>query len=98
MFQLVTKRGTPNVTNFLWREKYTEAMLALNPEELPAKIAAAEEAIRQRIEELERSNENSGEELWALNDARRGLRVLAQAECQATSSAKLDTRQRQEAP
>jgi hypothetical protein len=86
------------VTNLLWREKYTEAMLALNPEELTVKIAAAEEAIRQRIEELERSNENSGEELWALNDASRGLRVLAQAECPATNSPKLDSRQRQEAP
>ena len=74
MFQLVRKRGT-DVTNLLWREKYTEAMLALNPEELPAKIAAAEEAVCQRIEELERNNENSGEELWALNDARRGLRA-----------------------
>jgi hypothetical protein len=97
MFQLVRKRGT-DVTNLLWREKYTEAMLTLNPEELPVKIAAAEEAIRQRIEELERNNENSAEELWALNDASRGLRVLAEAECQATNSPKLDRRQRQEAP
>jgi len=86
------------VTNLLWREKYTEAMLELNPEELPVKIAAAKEAIRQRIEELERNNENSGEELWALNDALRGLRVLVQAECQATNSPKLNRRQRQEAP
>jgi len=84
------------VTNFLWQDKYTEAMLELNPEALTVKIAAAEEAILQRIEELERDNENSGEELWALNDARRGLRVLVQAECQATTSPKLD--RRQEAP
>lgn len=86
------------MTNFLWQDKYTEAMLELNPEALTVKIAAAEEAILRRIEELERDNENSGEELWALNDARRGLRVLVQAECQTTSSPKLDRRQRQEAP
>ena len=41
MFQLVSKRGT-DVTKLLWREKYTEAMLELNPEELPARIATAE--------------------------------------------------------
>ena len=86
------------MTNLLWQDKYTEAMLELNPEALTVKIAAAEEAIRQRIEELERSKENSGEELWALNDAMRGLRVLAQAECQATNSPRLGRRQPQEAP
>ena len=91
-----------HVTNRLWREKYTEAMLELNPEELPARIAAAEKAIQQRIEELEGSNlegsnEDTEEELWALNDAVRGLRVLAQAECRAPQSRKPDKRHRQEA-
>jgi hypothetical protein len=85
------------VTNLLWREKYTEAMLELNPEELPSKILAAEKAIRQRIEELERSNENSEEELWALNDALRGLRVLAQAECRSPGPRKPEKRPEQEA-
>jgi len=85
------------VTNFLWQDKYTEAMLELNPEALTVKIAAAEEAIRRRIEELEHNHENSGEELWALNDARRGLRVLVQTERQAANSPELDRRQRQEA-
>jgi hypothetical protein len=86
-----------HVTNLMWREKYTEAMLELNPEELPARIAAAEKAIQQRIEELEGSNEDTEEELWALNDAVRGLRVLAQAECRAPQSRKPDKRHRQEA-
>ena len=97
MFQLVRKRGTPNVTNLLWQDKYTEAMLELNPEELPAKSAVAEEAVNQRIEEIKLSNEGSEEEQWALGDALRGLRLLAQAECQARSP-KLDRRQWQEAP
>ena len=85
------------MTNLLWHEKYTEAMLELNPEELPAKIVAAEKAIRQRIEELERSNENFSEELWALNDALRGLRVLVQAECRSPQAPKPDKQPRQEA-
>jgi len=85
------------VTNLLWREKHTEAMLELNPEELPARIVAAEKAIRQRIEELESHNKKSEEELWALNDALRGLRVLAQAECQASHAQKPDKPQPQEA-
>jgi hypothetical protein len=72
--------------NLLWREKYTEAMLELNPEELPARIVAAEKLIRQRIEELESRNKSSEEELWALNDALRGLRVLSQAECRTPHS------------
>lgn len=83
--------------NFLWRNTYTEAMLELNREKLPARIAAAEEAIQQRIEELVHSDENSQEELWALNDAIRGLRVLTQAECRTSPSTKPDKPQGEEA-
>ena len=86
------------MTNLLWQDKYTEAMLELNPEALPARIATAEKAINQRIEEINLSNEGSEEEQWALGDALRGLRVLAQAECQGPRSPKLDRRQGQEAP
>lgn len=84
------------MADVLWREKYFEAMLEFNREELPARIAAAEKAIRQRIEEVGRGSENTEEELWELSDALRGLRVLAQAECRAPHSSKLD-RRRQEA-
>jgi hypothetical protein len=66
---------------FAWQEKYTEALLELNREELPQRIKAAEKAIYQRIEELKNSAACSAEELWALNDALRGLRVLVQTEC-----------------
>ena len=82
--------------DLLWREKYTDAMLELNPQALPAKIAAAESAINQRIAELEQWNKDSQEELWALNDALRGLQVLAEAE-RALASGKSEIRQRQEA-
>jgi len=85
------------VTNLLWRKEYTEAMLELNPEELPARIAAAEKAIQLRIEELMHGNENSQEELWALNDAVRGLRVLTRAECRSSRSTNPDKRQAEEA-
>jgi hypothetical protein len=67
--------------NFTWQEKYTEALLELNREELPRRIDAAEKAIYQRIEELKQAAANSAEELWAINDALRGLRVLVQTEC-----------------
>jgi len=83
--------------NLLWREKYTEAMLELNPEELPARIVAAEKVIHQRIEELESRNKNSEEELWALNDALRGLRLLSQAECRTLPSQNPGKPQPQEA-
>lgn len=81
------------MTNLLWREKYTEAMLELNPVEMPTRIAAAEKAIQQRIEELEHSSEDCEEELWGLNDALRGLRVLAQAECRLPRLTTPDKRQ-----
>lgn len=84
--------------NSLWQDKYTEAMLELNPEALPARIATAENAINQRIEEINLRNGVSEEEHWALGDALRGLRVLAQAECQVRRSPEPDKPQRQEAP
>jgi thymidylate synthase ThyX len=66
---------------FPWREKYAEAMLELNREELPRRIDAAEKAIYQRVEELKGASATSAEELWAINDALRGLRLLAKTEC-----------------
>ena len=68
-------------TRFTWQEKYTEAMLELNREELPRRIDAAEKAIYQRVEELKGTVTSSAEELWAINDALRGLRLLAKTEC-----------------
>jgi hypothetical protein len=81
-------------TNFVWREKYTEAMLELNHEELPHRIDAAEKAIYQRLEEVKQAPNTDAEEMWALSDALRGLRVLANAECQAGRLAETDKPQR----
>jgi len=96
MFRLVRNEAL-RVTNVLWQEKYIEAMLEFDQRELSAKIAAAKEAIDQRIGELNRSDEDSEEELRALSDALRGLHVLAQAEGQGSRSSMLDKQQRLEA-
>jgi hypothetical protein len=67
--------------NFGWQKEYTEALLELNRKELPWRIEAAEKIIYQRLEELKNAGAASTEELWAINDALRGLRVLAKTEC-----------------
>jgi hypothetical protein len=97
MFQTVRNREAILTMNFAWQGKYTEAMLELNREELPRRIDAAEEAIYQRLEELEHAPKTFAEELWALSDALRGLRVLAKTECQAGRSPEAGRPQRQEA-
>ena len=81
--------------NFAWQEKYTEALLELNPEELRRRIGAAEKAIYERVEELKSAAAVSTEELWAINDALRGLRVLAKTECPTRRSADPGTAQGQ---
>jgi hypothetical protein len=73
-------------TNVGWRELYQAAMLELRPEELRLRIDNAERAIQQRIEELRQDGSNSKEELRALDDALRGLRVLASTECKVPES------------
>lgn len=72
--------------NSAWQETYSEAMLELNREELPRRIEAARTAICQRIEQLKQDIAGSSEELRAINDALRGLRVLANTECQPGDS------------
>jgi len=69
--------------NVTWQEKYREALLELRPEELPRRIEAAEKAIQQRIEDAERSGQLSSEEQRAIDDALRGMRLLAKTECKA---------------
>jgi hypothetical protein len=68
--------------SFAWQEKYREALLALSPDELQRRIEAARKAIEQRVEERARTGDTSGEEQQAIDDAIRGLRVLARTECQ----------------
>jgi hypothetical protein len=73
-----------------WQEKYAEAMLELNREELPGRIEAAEKAIYQRLEELKNAGASSAEELWAMNDALRALRALAKTECTPARSKEIN--------
>jgi hypothetical protein len=68
-------------TNPAWRQLYNTALLELRPEELRPQIDAAITAIQQRVEELRLNDSNSTEELRALDDALRGLHVLARTEC-----------------
>jgi hypothetical protein len=73
-------------TNLAWPELYRDALLELRPEELPRRINDAEKAILQRIAELRRDDYDSEEESRALDDALRGLRVLARTECNLPQS------------
>jgi hypothetical protein len=70
-----------------WRELYQAALLELHPEELRTRIDDAEKAIQQRITELRQDDSSSNEELRALDDALRGLRVLISTECKSPPSA-----------
>jgi hypothetical protein len=73
-------------TNVGWRELYQAALLELRPEELRQRIDSAERAILQRIAELRQNDSSSVEESQALDDALRGLRVLANTECKGQPS------------
>jgi hypothetical protein len=81
MLQIVRKERPCVTINFAWQGKYTEALLELDREKLPLRIEIAEKAIFQRIEELKQNKADSADELWAINDALRGLQVLAKSEC-----------------
>lgn len=63
-----------------WLEKYQQALLELEPEELTRRIEIAEKAIFERVEELGSLGVPSGEEQHALDDALRALRVLAKTQ------------------
>ena len=74
---------------FAWQEQYAAAMLELNREELPWQIDAAEKAIYQRVEELNKAGASSAEELGAMNDALRALRALAKTECPGSAEPRI---------
>jgi hypothetical protein len=57
-----------------WKQLYAAAMLELDPTKLPQRIAAAYQAILERMEELH--TRSSDGEQQALNDAVRNLRIL----------------------
>jgi hypothetical protein len=66
-----------------WKELHRAALLELNPHELHLRIAVAEKAIQERIEELRRGDSPCQEERQALDDGLRSLRILASLEYQA---------------
>jgi hypothetical protein len=69
-----------------WQELYQSAVLELRIEDLPQRIAAAENAIQQRITELRSDDSGAAEEHLALDDALRMLRFLAVTECKAPNT------------
>jgi hypothetical protein len=73
-------------TQLGWRELYRAALLELRPQELRTRIDDAERAIRQRMVELRHVDSSSEEETRALDDALRGLQVLASTECKSQPS------------
>jgi hypothetical protein len=64
-----------------WRDLYRAALLELSPERLQERIEVAEKAIQRRRIELRQDDSGSDGESRELNDALRGLRVLAVTEC-----------------
>jgi hypothetical protein len=76
--------------NLFWRELYKTALVEVQPERLRERIDAAEKAIRQRSDELKQAGGYAGEETAAMADALRTLRVLAQSECEALMSSRVN--------
>jgi len=97
MFQRVGQKGSGKNMDFSWKQVYQAAMLELKPEEMGRGIEAAERAIYQRVEELRQNDASSAEELWAIHDALRCLRVLVQSERQPQISTRATGPQRGEA-
>jgi hypothetical protein len=66
--------------NLPGQQLYQAALLELRPEPLGQRIAAAEKAMEQRLEELRPSAPGSNAEQPTIADALRRLRVLADSE------------------
>jgi hypothetical protein len=60
-----------------WQKPYRAAVIETNPKLLKQKIAAAEQAAKLRLKELENSADHH-EELIALTDALTALKILAE--------------------
>ncbi len=69
-----------------WQQLYQAALLEVRPEQLRQRIAAAEKAMEQRLEELKQSDLGSSDEQRTIPDALRRLRVLANRECDVPRS------------
>jgi hypothetical protein len=87
--RLLEKESQHVTMYFSWQELYQAALVEVQPDELRRRIDAAEKAICQRVEQLKQAGTESGEELWAINDALRSLRGLAKAESPQEHSARV---------
>lgn len=67
--------------NNQWRDLYKAALLELHPEELRGRIQAAEKAIELKIAEMKQGESTTDGERQEIDDALRGLHVLANTEC-----------------
>ena len=86
---MVGRLGDTVTVNISWRDLYRAALLELSPEQLRERIEVAEKAIQHRMIELQQDDSGADGESRELDDALRGLRVLAVTECkplQPTSS------------
>ena len=61
----------------IWQEPYRAAVVEANPKLLQHKIAAAEQAAKLRLKQLETSTDHH-HELLALTDALTALKILAE--------------------
>jgi len=60
-----------------WRTLYEAAFLELDPDKLRHRITEAKNAIMDRMEDLDRSEDGAAEELMNALNALRGLRKMA---------------------
>jgi hypothetical protein len=63
--------------SFAWKELYTAALLELDTNKLPERVAEAEKSIMARAQELLRADGDNIEELEALEDGLYAMRALA---------------------
>jgi hypothetical protein len=76
------------VTNRLWQDLYTVAMLEVDRANLQGRIEAAQAAIRQAMEEPTRNPQlGAVEDTQAMADALRNLRTLQRVEFRKSESA-----------
>ena len=67
--------STPDHDKFDWQDIVQDALVEVNPEQLRAKVAEAEEAIFKRLQVLDKTPENE-KERHALQDAANTLLIL----------------------
>ncbi len=70
---------------FPWQRSYQDAMLELNPAELPGKLKIAVAELQERIRELFARDSRSSVEWQAIADARNNLSAIEKYELRAAA-------------